>query len=95
MCTFVNLHCVPDRFFNYTSLKLLLVIFTKYAYCFSGSAAGNGTNSPFKFEKPIALKAGKNEIALLGMTVGIQVRFSLVIRKSHFYFLLALSDCDE
>ncbi|KAK9292604.1 hypothetical protein L1049_020578 [Liquidambar formosana] len=36
------------------------------------SASGNDTVSPFKFEKPISLKAGKNEIALLSMTVGLQ-----------------------
>lgn len=36
------------------------------------SASGNGTNSPFKVKKPISLKAGKNEIALLSMTVGLQ-----------------------
>ncbi|CAK7354696.1 unnamed protein product [Dovyalis caffra] len=37
-----------------------------------GSASGNGTHPPFKFENPISLKAGKNEIALLSMTVGLQ-----------------------
>ncbi|KAJ8765328.1 hypothetical protein K2173_012025 [Erythroxylum novogranatense] len=37
-----------------------------------GSASGNGTHSPYKFKKPIPLKAGKNEIALLSMTVGLQ-----------------------
>ncbi|KAB1210500.1 Beta-galactosidase 3 [Morella rubra] len=36
------------------------------------SASGNGTHSPFKVKKPISLKAGKNEIALLSMTVGLQ-----------------------
>ncbi|KAL2243811.1 UNVERIFIED_CONTAM: Beta-galactosidase 3 [Sesamum indicum] len=36
------------------------------------SASGNGTVSPFKFKSPISLKAGKNEIALLSMTVGLQ-----------------------
>ncbi|KAL4632699.1 hypothetical protein ACB092_04G069400 [Castanea dentata] len=36
-----------------------------------GSASGNGTHSPFKFKKPISLKAGKNEIALLSMTLGL------------------------
>ncbi|KAM7493481.1 hypothetical protein LguiB_028090 [Lonicera macranthoides] len=36
------------------------------------SAAGNGTVSPFKFKSPISLKAGKNEIAFLSMTVGLQ-----------------------
>ncbi|KAF5751735.1 beta-galactosidase 10 [Tripterygium wilfordii] len=37
-----------------------------------GSASGNGTRSRFKFKKPISLKVGKNEIALLSMTVGLQ-----------------------
>ncbi|MCD9641017.1 Beta-galactosidase 10 [Datura stramonium] len=36
------------------------------------SASGNGTVPQFKFGTPIALKAGKNEIALLSMTVGLQ-----------------------
>ncbi|OMP01194.1 hypothetical protein COLO4_12094 [Corchorus olitorius] len=35
-----------------------------------GSASGNGSDSSFKFKSPISLKAGKNEIALLSMTVG-------------------------
>lgn len=70
---------VSSSFGNYIFLKLVLVIYTRYAYCTSGSASGNGTNFPFKFNKPINLKAGNNEIALLGMTVGIQVTLSLVI----------------
>ncbi|PIA47491.1 hypothetical protein AQUCO_01400261v1 [Aquilegia coerulea] len=37
-----------------------------------GSASGNGLNSTFDFESPILLKAGKNEISLLSMTVGLQ-----------------------
>lgn len=36
------------------------------------SASGNGSHSAFKFYNPISLKAGKNEIALLSMTVGLQ-----------------------
>ncbi|XP_043704748.1 beta-galactosidase 10 isoform X3 [Telopea speciosissima] len=36
------------------------------------SASGNGLDSTFKFESPISLKAGKNEIAFLSMTVGLQ-----------------------
>ncbi|KAL6284804.1 hypothetical protein ACE6H2_015733 [Prunus campanulata] len=36
------------------------------------SASGNGTHPPFKLKTPISLKAGKNEIALLSMTVGLQ-----------------------
>lgn len=47
-----------------------------YAWWSSASASGNGTNPPFKFKKPVSLKAGKNEIALLSMTVGLQVSFS-------------------
>ncbi|XP_026445651.1 beta-galactosidase 10-like [Papaver somniferum] len=35
------------------------------------SAAGNGGGSAFKFDSPINLKAGKNDIDLLGMTVGL------------------------
>ncbi|KAH9717181.1 Beta-galactosidase 10 [Citrus sinensis] len=38
-----------------------------------GSASGNGTHPPFKYKNPISLKAGKNEIALLSMTVGLQI----------------------
>ncbi|PON79885.1 Glycoside hydrolase [Trema orientale] len=37
-----------------------------------GTAYGNGTHSPFKFKRPVSLKAGNNEIALLSMTVGLQ-----------------------
>ncbi|OMO52031.1 hypothetical protein CCACVL1_29402 [Corchorus capsularis] len=37
-----------------------------------GSASGNGSHSPFTFKSPISLKAGKNEIQLLSMTVGLQ-----------------------
>lgn len=37
-----------------------------------GSASGNGTHPPFKYKNPISLKVGKNEIALLSMTVGLQ-----------------------
>ncbi|GMI68588.1 Arabidopsis thaliana beta-galactosidase 10, beta-galactosidase 10 [Hibiscus trionum] len=36
-----------------------------------GSAYGNGSSASFKFENPISLKAGKNEIAVLSMTVGL------------------------
>ncbi|KAL6223244.1 hypothetical protein ACLB2K_006632 [Fragaria x ananassa] len=36
------------------------------------SASGNGTHPPFSLKSPISLKAGKNEIALLSMTVGLQ-----------------------
>ncbi|TXG60274.1 hypothetical protein EZV62_014847 [Acer yangbiense] len=37
-----------------------------------GSAYGNGTHPPFKFKNPISLKAGKNDVSLLSMTVGLQ-----------------------
>ncbi|XP_016496424.2 beta-galactosidase 10 isoform X1 [Nicotiana tabacum] len=36
------------------------------------SVSGNGTVPHFKFGTPIVLKAGKNDIALLSMTVGLQ-----------------------
>ncbi|KAL8210305.1 hypothetical protein R6Q57_007037 [Mikania cordata] len=36
------------------------------------SASGNGTVSPFKYKSPVSLKAGKNDIAILCMTVGLQ-----------------------
>lgn len=36
------------------------------------TGSGNGTVSPFKFMSPIILKAGKNDIAILSMTVGLQ-----------------------
>ncbi|KAK3035264.1 hypothetical protein RJ639_034701, partial [Escallonia herrerae] len=35
------------------------------------SASGNDTVSPFKLKTPISLKAGKNEIEILSMTVGL------------------------
>lgn len=41
------------------------------------SATGNGSDITFKFKEAISLKAGKNEIALLSMTVGLQVRLLL------------------
>ncbi|KAI5003503.1 hypothetical protein ZWY2020_030663 [Hordeum vulgare] len=37
-----------------------------------GSAFGNGSKSSFNLHIPITLKMGKNEIALLSMTVGLQ-----------------------
>lgn len=39
----------------------------------SGSAAGTDIVPPFTLEIPISLKAGNNEIAILSMTVGLQV----------------------
>jgi len=41
-----------------------------------GTGTGNGTHSPFTFKNPISLRAGKNEIALLCLTVGLQVNSS-------------------
>ncbi|KAM0869000.1 hypothetical protein ACQ4PT_040959 [Festuca glaucescens] len=38
-----------------------------------GSAYGNGSESSFSVHMPISLKAGKNEIALLSMTVGLKI----------------------
>ncbi|XP_020089136.1 beta-galactosidase 3 isoform X3 [Ananas comosus] len=35
-------------------------------------ASGNGSDSTFKLETPISLRAGKNELAFLSMTVGLQ-----------------------
>ncbi|KAF6170572.1 hypothetical protein GIB67_031980 [Kingdonia uniflora] len=37
------------------------------------SASGSGSDITFNFESPITLKAGQNEIALLCMTVGLQL----------------------
>lgn len=48
---------------------------------FTGSASGNGLNFAFNFSQPISLKAGENEIALLSMTVGLQV--SILLMTSH------------
>lgn len=56
-------------------------------FWFSGSASGNGTVSPFKTQIPISLKAGKNEIALLCMTVGLSVGYFYI---SIFYFFLVM-----
>ncbi|QCE15155.1 beta-galactosidase [Vigna unguiculata] len=39
---------------------------------YQGTGTGNGTHSPFTFKNPISLRAGKNEIALLCLTVGLQ-----------------------
>ncbi|KAI4336464.1 hypothetical protein L6164_014987 [Bauhinia variegata] len=37
-----------------------------------GTGTGNGTHSPFTFKNPISLRAGRNEISFLGLTVGLQ-----------------------
>ncbi|KAK2445097.1 beta-galactosidase [Trifolium repens] len=37
-----------------------------------GTAYGNGSHSAFTFKNPFSLRAGKNEIALLSLTVGLQ-----------------------
>ncbi|KAJ4838181.1 hypothetical protein Tsubulata_032522 [Turnera subulata] len=39
---------------------------------YTTSPSGNGTHSPFTFKSSISLKPGKNDIALLSMTVGLQ-----------------------
>ncbi|GAU19559.1 hypothetical protein TSUD_303720 [Trifolium subterraneum] len=39
---------------------------------YQGTAYGNGSHSAFTFKNPISLKAGKNEIAILSLTVGLQ-----------------------
>ncbi|GLJ24400.1 hypothetical protein SUGI_0466010 [Cryptomeria japonica] len=39
---------------------------------FIGSASGNGDDITFKYEKAIHLRAGKNDIVFLSMTVGLQ-----------------------
>ncbi|XP_045822124.1 beta-galactosidase 10-like [Trifolium pratense] len=39
---------------------------------YQGTAYGNGSHAAFTFKNPVSLKAGKNEIALLSMTVGLQ-----------------------
>ncbi|KAL2347189.1 hypothetical protein Fmac_001189 [Flemingia macrophylla] len=39
---------------------------------YQGTGTGNGTHSAFTFKNPISLWAGKNEIALLCLTVGLQ-----------------------
>lgn len=55
-------------------LLLLLVFFRLFSTsCLIGTATGNGTHFPYTFKKPISLKAGKNEIALLSLTVGLPV----------------------
>ncbi|XP_031092539.1 beta-galactosidase 10 isoform X1 [Ipomoea triloba] len=39
---------------------------------FQATASGNGSVPSFKLRSPISLKAGKNEISLLSMTMGLQ-----------------------
>nr|KYP61873.1 Beta-galactosidase 3 [Cajanus cajan] len=39
---------------------------------YQGTGTGNGSHSAFTFKNPISLRAGKNEIALLCLTVGLQ-----------------------
>ncbi|KAL0928744.1 hypothetical protein M5K25_000663 [Dendrobium thyrsiflorum] len=46
------------------------------------SASGNGTDITYKLETQIPLKAGKNDISLLSMTVGLQVNSSLFFPKN-------------
>ncbi|OAY78569.1 Beta-galactosidase 3 [Ananas comosus] len=42
------------------------------AFAVAPGASGNGSDSTFKLETPISLRAGKNELAFLSMTVGLQ-----------------------
>ncbi|AES72931.1 beta-galactosidase [Medicago truncatula] len=39
---------------------------------YQGTGTGNGSHSAFTFKNPISLRAGKNEIAILSLTVGLQ-----------------------
>ncbi|KAH7685340.1 Beta-galactosidase protein [Dioscorea alata] len=74
-----SLHVDEHEDFLYAGSKARLILESKghavHAFInqeLQGSASGNGTVSPFKLETPITLKEGKNEIALLSMTVGLQ-----------------------
>ncbi|KAM0946343.1 putative beta-galactosidase [Dioscorea sansibarensis] len=74
-----SLHVDEQEDFLNTGSKARLILESKghavHAFInqeLQGSASGNGTVSTFKLETPITLKAGKNEIALLSMTVGLQ-----------------------
>lgn len=62
--------------------KIIVTCYLLYAV----SSSGNGARSSFTFESPITLKHGKNEIALLSMTVGLQVCCFL------YYYLLKYND---
>lgn len=60
----------------------------------SGSGSGNGTVFPFKTKIPITLKAGKNEIALLSLTVGLQVSlYGCFLSHVHSYIIVACIAC--
>lgn len=61
---------------QYFFLQLFFIILTLYRL---GTAYGNGSHSAFTFKNPISLKAGKNEIALLSLTVGLQVSYTDIL----------------
>ncbi|XP_061996562.1 uncharacterized protein LOC133714453 [Rosa rugosa] len=54
------------------------------------SASGNGTHPRFTLKSPIFLKAGKNEIALLSMTVGLQSYQTLFREGECFLHIVSL-----
>ncbi|KAI9114456.1 hypothetical protein K1719_014684 [Acacia pycnantha] len=66
-----------ERFLKNGSKPVLLIASKGHALHafvnqeYQGSATGNGTHSPYTFNHPISLRAGKNEIALLSLTVGL------------------------
>lgn len=51
------------------------IIFSNFKFYHLGTATGNGSHSAFTYKNPISLRPGKNEIALLSLTVGLQVRY--------------------
>ncbi|KAL3721335.1 hypothetical protein ACJRO7_033776 [Eucalyptus globulus] len=59
-----------------SSPSILLSIMPPFHLCvyhaLCGSGYGNGLNVPFNFSASISLKAGKNDIAILSLTVGTQ-----------------------
>uniref|UniRef100_A0A5B7AW96 Beta-galactosidase n=1 Tax=Davidia involucrata TaxID=16924 RepID=A0A5B7AW96_DAVIN len=74
-----SLHVDENEEFSRKGIQPMLLVESKghalHAFVnqkLQASASGNGTVSSFKFRSPISLKAGKNEIALLSMTVGLQ-----------------------
>ncbi|KAF8411751.1 hypothetical protein HHK36_004309 [Tetracentron sinense] len=52
----------------FVNQKLQVLLYSSH----TASASGNGSDITFQFGSPISLRAGKNEIALLSMTVGLQ-----------------------
>lgn len=67
-----------EEFLNRGNKTILLVESKGHAvhvfvnHKLQASASGNVTKSPFTIETPISLNSGKNEIAFLSMTVGLQ-----------------------